>query len=140
MFEKKNFLFFYKSEEDIKKIEEIARDIDDEIITDEDIKKLIDIIIFKEKLKKNNTKKDIEFYKYLKMKSHKNETKFLISLNEVSKKFSTIKELFVKVMDTSGYAKMIIHFIILSSEFEIKNENNEYKCLITYFKIKKMKI
>ena len=38
MFENENVLFFYKSEESIKKIEEIAGDIDDEIITDEDIK------------------------------------------------------------------------------------------------------
>ena len=44
MFENKNFLSFIipKTEEDIKKVEEIAGDIDDEIITDEDIKKLID--------------------------------------------------------------------------------------------------
>ena len=39
-------------------------------------------------------------------------------------------------MDTSGYVKMIIHFIILSSEFEIKNDNNEYKSIITYYQNK----
>ena len=54
----------------------------------------------------------------------------------MSKKFSTIEESFFKAMDTLGYAKMIIHFIILSSEFEIKNDNNEYKCIITYYQNK----
>ena len=34
-------------------------------------------------------------------------------------------------MDSSGYVKMIIHFIILSNEFKIKNDNNEYKYIIT---------
>ena len=54
----------------------------------------------------------------------------------MSKKFSTIEESFFKAMDTSGYVKMIIHFIILSSEFEIKNDNNEYKSIITYYQNK----
>ena len=31
---------------------------------------------------------------------------------------------------------MIIHFIILSSEFKITNDNNEYKCIITYYQNK----
>ena len=75
MFENKNFLSFIipKTEEDIKKVEEIAGDIDDEIITDEDIKKLIDIIIFKEMLKTNNTKNDNEFYQKFKDELSQNE-------------------------------------------------------------------
>ena len=75
MFENKNFLSFIipKTEEDIKKVEEIAGDIDDEIITDEDIKKLIDIIIFKEMLKTNNTKNDNEFYQIFKDELSQNE-------------------------------------------------------------------
>ena len=84
-------------------------------------------------LKKNNTKNDCEFFQIFKDELLKNEKELLFSLNEISKKFNTIEELFVKAMDTSGYAKMIIHFIILSSEFEIKNDNNEYKCIITYY-------
>ena len=78
----------------------------------------------------------MNFIKLFKDELSQNEKQLLISLNEVSKKFSTIEELFVKAMDTSGYAKMIIHFIILSSEFEIKNDNNEYKCIITYYQNK----
>ena len=35
-------------------------------------------------------------------------------------------------MDISGYSKIIIHHIILSSEFKIENINNEYKCSIKY--------
>jgi hypothetical protein len=77
----------------------------------------------------------MNFIKLFKDELSQNEKQLLISLNEESKKFSTIEELF-KTMDTSGYAKMIIHFIILSSEFEIKNDNNEYKCIITYYQNK----
>ena len=86
-------------------------------------------------LKKIIQKMIMNFIKLFKDELSQNEKQLLISLNEESKKFSTIEELF-KTMDTSGYAKMIIHFIILSSVFEIKNENNEYKCLITYYQNK----
>ena len=104
MFENENFLSFIipKTEEDIKKIEELVGDIDDEIISETDIKKLIDIITFKEKLIKNNTKKDLEFFQIFKDELLKNEKELLFSLNEISKKFNTIEELFVKAMDTSG--------------------------------------
>ena len=124
-------LLFPKTEEDIKKIEELAGEIDNQIVTNSDIKKLIEIISFKEILKKFTNKNDKDFLKQFE-EELKNSNTLTLSLNDISKKFKEIEELFIKTMDTSGYSKIIIHHIILSSEFKIENINNEYKCSIEY--------
>ena len=82
-------------------------------------------------LKKINNKNDKDFLKQFEEELN-NSDKLTLSLNDISKKFKEIKELFIKTMDTSGYSKIIIHHIILSSEFKIENINNEYKCSIKY--------
>ena len=133
MFENDNFLPFIisKTEEDIKKIEELAGEIDNQKVTNSDIKKLIEIISFKEILKKFTNKNDEDFLKQFE-KELENSNTLIVSLNDISKKFKDIEELFIKTMDISGYSKIIIHHIILSSEFKIENINNEYKCSIKY--------
>ena len=134
MFENDNFLSFIisKTEEDIKKIEELAGEIDNQKVTNSDIKKLIEIISFKEILKKFTNKNDKDFLKQFE-KELENSNTLIVSLNDISKKFKDIEELFIKTMDISGYSKIIIHHIILSSEFKIENINNEYKCSIKYY-------
>ena len=121
-----------KTEEDLKKIEELTGEIDNQNVTDSDIRKLIELITFKETLKKYITKNDSLFFSKFKDELEKDSTKLIVSLNDVSKKFNEIYELFTKNVDTSGYAKIIIHHIFVSSKFEIKNENNEYICSVQY--------
>ena len=134
LIENENFLPFIipKTEGDIKKIEELAGEIDNQKVTNSDIKKLIEIISFKEILKKNNNKNDKDFLKQFEEELN-NSDKLTLSLNDISKKFKEIEELFIKTMDTSEYSKIIIHHIILSSKFKIENINNEYKCSIKYY-------
>ena len=76
-------------------------------------------------------KNDEDFLKQFE-KELENSNTLIVSLNDISKKFKDIEELFIKTMDISGYSKIIIHHIILSSEFKIENINNEYKCSIKY--------
>jgi hypothetical protein len=70
-------------------------------------------------LKKINNKNDKDFLKQFEEELN-NSDKLTLSLNDISKKFKEIKELFIKTMDTSEYSKIIIQHIILSSEFILK--------------------
>ena len=70
-------------------------------------------------LKKINNKNDKDFLKQFE-KELENSNTLIVSLNDISKKFKEIKELFIKTMDTSEYSKIIIQHIILSSEFILK--------------------
>ncbi len=81
--ENENFLPFIipKTEEDIKKIEELACEIDNQIVTNSDIKKLIEIISFKENLKKFINKNE-DFLKQLDDEL-KNSKTLTLALNDV---------------------------------------------------------
>ncbi len=64
LYQTKNLLPFLnsKKEEDVKKIEELAGEIEELNIKSSDIKKLIDIISFIEMLKGKTSKKDKDFF------------------------------------------------------------------------------
>ena len=66
LYQTKNLLPFLnsKKEEDVKKIEELAGEIEELNIKSSDIKKLIDIISFIEMLKGKKPKKDKDFLSF----------------------------------------------------------------------------
>ncbi len=121
-----------KKEEDVKKIEELAGEIEELNIKSSDIKKLIDIISFIEILKGKTSKKDKEFLSFFIDELSKDNNNLIRTLNEISLKFKIIEELFTGTLDTSEYPKTIIHNVIFSSQFIIENIVKQYICSISY--------
>ena len=120
---------FDKNEQDIKEIEEAIWDIDNQEIKFSDTKKLLQIIRFKEILKKDiNNMNDEEFLIHLKELIDEEKVEILKQLSSVEK-FNLLVELFSKTFDKSEHSKMVIHHLLLSSKFEIKSE---HECIVNY--------
>ena len=137
LFQNEKFVPFIidKKEQDIKEIEESIWDIDNQGIQFSDIKHLLQIIIFKELLKKDiNSRNDEEFLNYFKQLLIGKEKDNLMSLEILKdlssiEKFNLLVELFSKTINKSEHYKTLILHLLLSSKYEIKSKN---ECNVYY--------